>query len=184
MPHRDERGVVDQVGLHDRDLVDGAAEDALDVGVQGRTISVRPVQDQRLADAAGGDPRVVPDPQRHHDQGHEGTDHRDGVGAEPGQQPDREGAEVIGDLGLGEFLGPQPDDGQDPEEAEPDTGAGHPRCGEGGGYGEYPHVDAEVGGDEITSAVPRQEHAEDEQGDSQKVGGDEDGGHGGLRVWL
>ena len=73
---------------------------------------------------------------------------------------------------LGEFGGAEPDDGQDPEEAESQADAGG-GTGERGGHGQDADVHAQVGHHQVAAPVPAQVEGEGQDADGGEVCGDE-----------
>ena len=97
--------------------------------------------------------------------------------AEAAEEAEREGREVVRDLGLRQLGRAEPDDRQDAEEPEPQPGADAARR-ERRRDREHPHVDAEVGDHEVAPAVPGEVEAEREDGDRDEVDEVQDGlGH-------
>jgi hypothetical protein len=105
-----------------------------------------------------------------HDHGHQRQCERDVPGAQPAEQSQRQRGEVVGDLVLVELGGPEPDDRQDAEEAEPQPG-GHGAVRQGDRDRQHADVDAEVGDDQVPAPVAGEVDPEGEQADGEQVGG-------------
>ena len=86
----------------------------------------------------------------HHD--HQPGAEQAQAAAQPGDQAEREGGEVVGDLVLGDLVRAQPDDRQHAEEAEPEAGADRGRA-EDQDDSQHADVDAEEGDHQVTPVM-------------------------------
>jgi hypothetical protein len=104
--------------------VDLAVEDFFKPGVEFAVLGNGTVQDDGLVAVGRQDLWVVPYEHHQQDQGHQGAGQPEGFNAQAGDQPEGQRREVVGHLVMGQFGGPEPDDGQDPEEAQPQAQPG------------------------------------------------------------
>ena len=180
-----DRFVVDEVQFLNGGRVDGAVEDLLEAGVQVAVAGDGAVQDDCLVPVGRQYPWVVAHEHHQEDQGHQGQRQPHGLDPQSRNEAKGQGGEVVSHLVLGQLGGAEPDDGQDPEEAQPEAEAGG-RAGEGNGHGHDADIHAEVGDDEVAAPVPAQVQGERQDGDGGQVGGDEKKGcHGVLRnQWV
>jgi hypothetical protein len=176
--------VADQVDLeHDR-VPPLGGQQPFQGTVQLGPVGVGDVQGQELPVGAGAEAGVVDGVHDRHQHDRRRGGDPAGGGPEAVDQPQGQGDEVVGDLFLGDLVRAQPDDRQDPEQAqpEPDAGLG---AGEHGGDGQHPDVQRDIGQQQVTAVVAAEVDAIGEQGDRGQVarepGQQGDGGwHGGA----
>ena len=156
----DDGGVVDQVQALEVDAAHVGAEQVLELGDELVLVADGPVEGDDLVAVAAHECRVVTHPQRGEDEGHEDGDD-DEVGLDAAEQAQGQGREEVGHLPLGQGGGAQADDGQDTEEPQAQSGPDVVARRQQQGDRQDTHVDADVGGHQVSAPVARNVESSD-----------------------
>ena len=167
----DDGGVIDQVQALEVDTAHMGAEQVLELGDELVLVADGPVEGDDLVAVAAHECRVVTHPQRGEDEGHEDSDD-DEVALDAAEQTQGQGREEVGHLPLGQGGGAQADDGQDTEEPQAQAGPDVVARRQQQGDRQDAHVDADVGGHQVSAPVARNVKGPDQDGESHQVGAD------------
>ena len=147
------------------------AEQVLELGDELVLVADGPVEGDDLVAVAAHECGMVPHPQRGEDEGHEDGDD-DEVALDAAEQAQGQGCEEVGHLPLGQGGGAQADDGQNTEESQAQTGSDVVARRQQQGDRQDAHVDADVGGHQVSAPVARNVQGPDQDGESHQVGAD------------
>lgn len=113
----------------------------------------------------GQDAGVVAHEHDHQDESHQRGGEPEWFDAQAGDQAKGQGREVVGHLVLGQLGGAEPDDGQDPEEAQSQAKPGG-GAGQRGGDSQNANVHPQVGHHQVAAPVPVPAQVQDEREDA------------------